>query len=279
MAWWINITEKSNQITEDQIYQITLILWNIWKQRNEKVFNTKDPDPLAVIRTASKHNIDYMTANSSLSCVNHVGNSATKLKQWSNPPTGYLKINLDGSFTNSFTEAGIGIACRDSEGSFKWAFIDKVKSISAFMTEALALKRALLLALDLSYDKVVFETDCLLLKRNIDKGGVEICEWQCRSIIHEILKLLASQVGFSICFTLREGNRVADHLAARAYKEVYPTGWVYTPSPLLSQFLALDVKKLNEVRESCLHHLPSVVHDTSGVLLPSSPSMHCSGIG
>ena len=99
------------------------------------------------------------------------------------------------------------------------------------MTEALALKRALLLALDLSYDKVVFETDCLLLKRNIDKGGVEICEWQCRSIIHEILQLLASQVGFSICFTLREGNRVADHLAARAYKEVYPTGWVYTPSP------------------------------------------------
>lgn len=52
------------------------------------------------------------------------------------------------------------------------------------MTEAMVLKQALLLAIDLRYGKVQFEIDCSLLKDNIDKN---------EAIIYEIVKLLSSQ--------------------------------------------------------------------------------------
>ena len=73
------------------------------------------------------------------------------------------KINIDGAFSFDRVPAAIGIVCRDCYGSFQWGFVDKVKSISTFMIEALALKRALMLAIDLGRDKVLFEFDCLLL--------------------------------------------------------------------------------------------------------------------
>ena len=57
VAWWINITENLQHITDVEMSQIALILWNIWKQRNDKVFNTRDLDPTAVIRTVSKQNL------------------------------------------------------------------------------------------------------------------------------------------------------------------------------------------------------------------------------
>ena len=102
---------------------------------------------------------------------------------------------------------------------------------------------------------------------------------QSRSIILEIVKLLSSQAGFSICFTPMEGNGIADHLAAEAHKEVNPIGWVHTPSPLLSHLLALDVKRLNKLPRSAYDSTSQWVQDMRGVLLPSSPSSHCSGIG
>ena len=70
------------------------------------------------------------------------------------------------------------------------------------MTETLALRKALLLAVDLGYEKVLLETDCLMLKQNVDKGGSEIKEWQCQSIVHEISRLLNSRARFSICLPL-----------------------------------------------------------------------------
>ena len=40
--------------------------------------------------------------------------------------------------------------------AFIWGFVEKVKSISVFMTEALALRKALMLVMDLGHDMVVF---------------------------------------------------------------------------------------------------------------------------
>ena len=86
---------------------------------------------------------------------------------WTRLPISFLKINTDGAFSPTSQFAAIGIICRDNFGSFKWGFNDKIKSLSAFMTEALALKRAMLLAIDLAHDKVQFESDSQMLVRCI----------------------------------------------------------------------------------------------------------------
>lgn len=66
--------------------------------------------------------------------------SSTQTRQWSPPPLEFFKINCDGCFFEGRTDASIGLICRDEYEYFVWAFGDKVKSISAFMSEALTLK-------------------------------------------------------------------------------------------------------------------------------------------
>ena len=90
------------------------------------------------------------------------------IAHWSPLDLSCLKLNVGGAFHLGMDVGAIGVVCRDCFGQFRWAFIDKVKSISVFMTEVLALKRALLLALDLGHDKVVIETDCLPLFACVD---------------------------------------------------------------------------------------------------------------
>ena len=79
------------------------------------------------------------------------------------PATGCLKIYYDGAFSSSMEAATIGVIYQNNFGQFRRGYVNKVKSIYAFMTEALALKRALMLVVDLGHNKVVFETDCLPL--------------------------------------------------------------------------------------------------------------------
>ena len=87
-----------------------------------------------------------------------------------------------------------------------WGFVDEVKSISAFMTETLALKRALMIAIDLSLNKVCFESDCQFLIDSVNNQLPDLHVWKSRSIVQEIINLLASNVGFSISFAPRIHN-------------------------------------------------------------------------
>ncbi|KAK4259283.1 hypothetical protein QN277_005630 [Acacia crassicarpa] len=114
------------------------------------------------------------------------------------------------------------------------------------MTEALALKRALLLALDIGLDKVVFESDCLSLLACVEAKSPDLYDWRSRGIILDIIGLLSSRVGFSFIFSPRGANRAADLLAADAYKGVYPIGWVSKPTPAFLSLLALEAQKTSE---------------------------------
>ena len=240
MAWWLQTTKGTDALPSKELALICHILWQIWKQRNEWVFNHLPPDPYVVIQRSVLANNEFWKVIDRLHQPTDPAIRTDINVRWQKPPATFLKINCDGSFRDHMTEAGVGVICRDTHGYFKWGFVDKVKSLSAFMTEALALKRALLLAIDLGHDKVIFETDCLLLLNCVAQNKPESYEWQCRSIVQEIITLFSSKAGFSISFTLRSGNLAADHLAAFVCKDVCPIGWVHQPTLPLASFLALD---------------------------------------
>ncbi|KAK4254353.1 hypothetical protein QN277_009749 [Acacia crassicarpa] len=142
-----------------------------------------------------------------------------------------LKVNVDGAFQDSPKSAAIGIICRDHWGEMKWAFVDKVKSISIFMTEALALQRALMFVQDLGNKNVIFETDCQTQVRCFEKSQPNLDEWQSRGILDDILGTLKSKPSFSNHFIPRQGNKATNLLAASSCKGMYPTGWVEIPLP------------------------------------------------
>ncbi|KAK4255804.1 hypothetical protein QN277_008752 [Acacia crassicarpa] len=125
----------------------------------------------------------------------------------------------------------------------KWAFVDKGKSLSAFMTEALALKRALMIVQDLGNKNVIFETDCQVLVHYLEKTQPDLGEWQSRGILDDILGTLESDPSFLVQFIPRQGNKVADLLAAITYKGVCPTNRVDTDTLTpLSPVLEEDMK-------------------------------------
>ena len=164
---------------------------------------------------------------------------------WSGPRIGPGPVwpVRNRAFSANKIGAAIGVICWDHFGVFKWGFVDKVKSISAFMTEALALKMALMLAVDLGHDNIVFETDCLSLLECVDAKAPDMFDWRSRSIIFDIIRLMVTKVGFSLSFTPRGGNRAADLIAADAYKGVCPIGWIFQPTPSLLSLLALDSQR------------------------------------
>ena len=195
-----------------------------------------------VSEMAAKINREFWKVNSS-NCEVDVKLSGVS-NHWHSPSSGFLKINVDGAFSPLSKEATIGMICRDESGWFKWGFVDKIKSLSAFMTEALALKRALLIAIDLGLNKVIFESDSLFFIQSVQSKRPDLHDWRSRGMVQDIIKLLASNVGFTVYYVPRKCNAAADCIAAESYKRVYPSGWVSKPSPSLIAILTEDARRL-----------------------------------
>ncbi|KAJ1409092.1 Ribonuclease H-like superfamily [Sesbania bispinosa] len=80
--------------------------------------------------------------------------------KWSAPPTGRYKFNTDAA---CITEGswGIGIVVRDSEGFVLAAATRHIETLNdATLAEAVGIKFALQLALDLSFHDIIVESDC-----------------------------------------------------------------------------------------------------------------------
>ncbi|KAK4254136.1 hypothetical protein QN277_009559 [Acacia crassicarpa] len=230
-----------NPLTTYDCALIGWLLWFIWKGRNDYVFSKVRLDPSMVIEKAQQALINYWTVwfpdNDRA-----VSNTPTPAVKWVPPAEHVLKVNVDGSFKASTAFAAIGLVCRDHWGHMQWAFVDKVKSISAFMTKALALKRALMILQDLGNKNVLLESDNQTLVHCVENNQPSLCEWQARGIIDDITSVLKSESSFSVIYTPRQGNKAADWLAAATNKEVCPIGWVGIPLPPLSQMLDNDMK-------------------------------------
>ena len=81
---------------------------------------------------------------------------------WSCPPVGVFKVNFDVALFENIGSAGIGVAIRDSDGEIIAALSQRIPlPFSVEMAEAMAARRALLFAQELSLYKVMMEGDCL----------------------------------------------------------------------------------------------------------------------
>ena len=81
---------------------------------------------------------------------------------WSRPPVGVFKVNFDTALFENIGSASIGVAIRDSDGEIIAALSQRILlPFSVEMAEAMAARRALLFAQELSLYKVMMEGDCL----------------------------------------------------------------------------------------------------------------------
>ncbi|KAF7149489.1 hypothetical protein RHSIM_Rhsim02G0067500 [Rhododendron simsii] len=132
--------------TDDGDYMLTLvamIMWRIWKCRNEVLFNGADPDPSQMVVVAVKEK----------------------------SMCGKLKFNVDGAWvsrSNGLAKAGAGIVVRDSNGSFVAARSLNLGVVgSPLCAEAMAWRAMLDFAILLGLDSLVMEGDSQQLVRRI----------------------------------------------------------------------------------------------------------------
>ena len=80
---------------------------------------------------------------------------------WQAPESGWMKINIDGAFSETWGEAGIGVTIRNHQGQVAlsaWKYI--YAAGSAEQVEALACREGLALAAEWVPSFSVLESDC-----------------------------------------------------------------------------------------------------------------------
>jgi hypothetical protein len=131
--------------------------------------------------------------------------------------------------TITISVLGIGICFRDSHGSLVQAHT-MVFPFEVITTEceASALKHVLLIATTNGFERVIFESDCLMTFNAITthyryKNELGTLLSTCKSIF-------SPNVNYNITFVRRQANRVADNLTIASVLQSSPKTFYYPPS-------------------------------------------------
>ncbi|XP_059670910.1 uncharacterized protein LOC132316455 [Cornus florida] len=139
-----------------------LLCWHIWKARNDEVFKNIRQDAAEVVSLAVSDLSEFNTISKFKVVYSPVLDSPIFVpSQWTPPPLGFLKLNMDASFSPIFLECGGGIILRDElcrPIKIASLFFHHVSNVE--LAEALLLRESLKLAQAWGYSKVLFEGDC-----------------------------------------------------------------------------------------------------------------------
>ncbi|XP_028783254.1 uncharacterized protein LOC114739365 [Neltuma alba] len=189
------------------------ICWSIWKGRCNVIYQDMVLEPKKILRNATNLVNEFWVAKGwikerVLPSFNREGSV------WKTPNHGCTKVNIDGSFLSKTGKAGIGIIFRNNNGDLLKFVAEQAKSTSAFMSEALAPRKAL---------------DLIKLSGN----GTYLIESDCEALVKT-----TTYVSFG--FISRSCNKAADWLAVSGSKGVCLEGCSAQPPPSLAKLLLED---------------------------------------
>ena len=96
---WLNHCAK--ELSLAHFGELLFLLWSVWKERNDRVWNQKNSCSLDVSIAAAVMLNAFRLHNS----VQDSKMKVPRIIQWKAPPTSFLKINVDGAF-NHVTKLG-----------------------------------------------------------------------------------------------------------------------------------------------------------------------------
>ena len=194
--------------------------WGIWERRNRVREGQKTWGSNLVMHRALELLQEYRDVQS----VNPRMAVRRMDLRWKPPDSGVYKINFDGALFLEQRCAGLGVVVRDSVGLVMAALSQRVRLPgSANVVEALAARRAICFAQELSLHNVVIEGDSLkVIEAIIDTRPVQTLYGH---IIDEI-RLLSSSFICNFLHVNRKGNKLAHALARRAVLSVDTDVWI-----------------------------------------------------
>ena len=98
---------------------------------------------------------------------NKVSGSSKEEVKWRKPEKGWIKINCDGGFKAETRNAGIGVVVRNEEGILIDGCCGTVKADNALLTEAMAVRERVKLAIAKGYTRMEIEMDSKVIHSEI----------------------------------------------------------------------------------------------------------------
>lgn len=137
------------------------VIWFIWKRRNLWVFSRENVKSTECLHKASSAISEFssITLKASLSSTNQTPNQ-NPVMQWSPPPPGFTKLNMDAAWKQESLLAGLAGVARNSQGQWIMGFKSKAMADSSLMAELLAIRHGLQLVAQQGWERVILISDC-----------------------------------------------------------------------------------------------------------------------
>lgn len=174
-SWILNLSDQLE--AEDRVIFL-MMLWRIWHVRNE-LFHGKPAVPANV---SQRFISSYISSLLEIKQHPHANPSKGKhivqhrrparppsppkpspgIFSWVKPPTGWMKLSIDGSFVSKEKPEGIGAVLRNYEGKLIFAACGVLHSCgSALEAELMTCKEGLIMALQWTLLPIIVVTDCV----------------------------------------------------------------------------------------------------------------------
>lgn len=136
--------------------------------------------------------------------------SRTPPVTWQSPPPGFLKINVDAAFSDTFAVSAFVVSGGHSQITHAWTGCSITST--AFQAEAEAAYQAMSWAQDRRLEFVIFEGDACGVIQSLN-GSDQLIEWQGKHLILFGRNLLNSHASWSFAHIPRSCNFIAHNTA------------------------------------------------------------------
>ncbi|CAN6562363.1 unnamed protein product [Malus baccata var. baccata] len=215
-----------------------MLLWDIWKQRNDMVWNGFSiPSQEVVLRVEGwLHEFQKWHKRAAKK-------ASREVQQWQKPKIGWVKCNFDGAWSRNDLR-GMGWVARDFTGVLQTAGASReMYCHSALAAEAVAIRQALEVCGDNGFDNVIVQSDAKVIIQMIRRELMHDYSLEC--ILGDIEIIAQRLRSVTFVFVSRECNRVAHSVAKYVFKErrsLRSFVWDCIGPDFLFNILAQDIK-------------------------------------
>ena len=247
--WFIVLLSQLKPVMR---YQSIFIFWRVWHLRNDLIFG-KGKESVSASASfvgnywasfAACHSMPPVDSKNKGKCPmdglrwapDNVGAKA----DWTPPPTGFLKINVDSSFVESIRETSVGVVVRNAAGEVivsSWDFIGSCQSVEETVLRACI--AGLYIGIPL-HNPIILETDCAfvvatLATENLDRSSLV-------DLKKEALSLSKLINNFQMAKISRSANVVAHLIAKFSFDNRSDGILVNDVPPCVVNFVSNDCK-------------------------------------
>jgi hypothetical protein len=234
-VWTLDFLERCSDL---EATAMVVTMSHIWDARNR----FPEGEPMMHPRSVAKKTLAYIqmiVTHLYKPSTSHRRESKSSVLKWSSSPAGMVFVNVDASIFSASRWMGVGVAIRDHNGVCLTACSEyQEEALSLEIAEALALRRAINLAKDEVFTKIIINSDCLSVVNRV--YAVEDDRSLCGPVIHDIRKLMPSFTSCSVKHFVR-GLNVAAHTLAKLSETLGYVVWRGVSLDCIREILYNDI--------------------------------------